>query len=408
MKKVILLSLIFISMAFVGFSQDCYTQAANKPSTYASNFQNFINPIGKPASWDISKMKPQLAKVESWMRTTLNGFTGAKLMYGNNYFFDPGGTDFLYKSTGLKGNCQAIMMFFAYYCYENKNTIETEGESGSNLKVDINNVFTSGLCSDVGVFTINGKQAFRVLEKNSTEGRFDYYDLRKRMNFNDTVYTSKTDLFLIRNSDKPVFISLTRKEYLQQLLKDVEANMIKDIASAKAEYTPVAEAANKLNFDEELKRMDNSKNYTPEQMAPYRKRFIETWETEKQKYDKRIAYTETESAKVKEVLLEYLKKPEEWLGSGFGTFFSNSYTEKGIKSYLDHLDIYTESKEDYTRSEVVSINPDYFNNALSMDVPQLILLTLNKNGYLYMHKLAEMIKKPGALTPLEAILTPGN
>jgi hypothetical protein len=415
MKKVILpavqhlLSLIVLYLCLtpqVSFSQDCNTQAANKPSAYAPNFQNFINPIGKPASWDISKMKPQLAKVESWMRTMLNGFTGARLMYGNNYFLDPRGTDFLYKSTGLKGNYQAIMMFFAYYCPENKNTIETEGESGSNLQVDINNVFRSGLCSDVDVFTINGKQAFRVLEKSSSEGRFDYYDLRKRMNFNDTVYTSKTDLFIIRNSDKPVFVPVTRKEYLQQLLKDVEANKIKDIASAKAEYTPAAEAANKANFDDALKRIDNSKNYTPEQMGPYRKRFIETWETEKQKYDKRIAHTETEFARAKDVLLEYLEKPEEWLGSGFGSFFSYSYTEKGIKSYLDHLDIYTESKEDYTRSEVVSINPDYFNKALSMDVPQLILVTVKKGGYLFMYKLAELVKKPGALKPLEAILIP--
>ncbi len=228
------------------------------------------------------------------------------------------------------------------------------------------------------------------------------------MYFDDTVYTSKTDLFLIRNSDKPVFISLTRKEYLQQMLKDVEANKIKEIASAKEEFTPDAEAANKAKFDEELKRMDNSKNYTPEQMAPYRKRFIETWETEKQKYDKRIAKIETESTKVNEVLLEYLKKPEEWLVSGFGSFFSDSYTEKGIKYFLDHLDIYRESKEDYTRSEVVSINPAYFNKALSMDVPQLILVTVNKGGYRYMYKLAELVKKPGALNPLEAILTPGK
>ncbi len=72
----------------------------------------------------------------------LKDFTGAKLMYGNYYFLDPRGTDFFYMSTGLKGNYQAIMMFFAYYCYENKNTIETEGESGSNLQVDINNVFS--------------------------------------------------------------------------------------------------------------------------------------------------------------------------------------------------------------------------------------------------------------------------
>lgn len=403
MEKNILLSVFCLLLTQASFGQDCNTQAANKTATYDPNFQNIVNPSGKSSPLDISKMKSQLAKVESWMRTTLKGFTGAKLMYGNYYFLDPTGTDYLYKSNGLKGDYEGIMMFFAYYCYENKNTIETEGESGSNLRVNINNVFREDLCSAADVFTINGKQVFKVLEKTSSDGRMDYYDLRKRMDFSDTINTSKKEFFLIRNSDKPVFIPITRNEYLQQLLKDVEENKNKEIASAKAEYTPEAEAANKAKFDEDLKRMDNSKNYTQEQMAPYRKRFIETWETEEQKYNKRITYAETESAKVTELLLDYLKKPEEWLNSSFADFYPYSYTEKGIKSYLDDLDIFAESKEDYTRTEVVSINPDYFNKALSMDVPQLILVTLNKGGYPYMYKLAEQIKKPGALKALEAI-----
>jgi tetratricopeptide (TPR) repeat protein len=399
---------LYIVPVCIVYSQDCNTQAANKPTTYAPNFQNFMNPVGKPASWDITKIKPQLAKVESWMRTMLKGFTGAKLMYGNDYFLDPTGTNPFYKTSGLKGNYKSIMMFFAYYCYDNKYPIETEGESGSSMTVDFNNVFAGDLCKDFTGLTINGKLAFLVLEKSKTAGRIDYYDLRKRMNFNDTVYTSKKDIFLIRNSDKPVFIPVTRKEYLQQLLKNAEDYKITEIASAKLDYTPANEAANKAKFDEELKRIDNSKNYTPEQMAPYRKRFIETWETEKQKFDKRIARVETETTQSKEVLLEYLKKPQEWLGRSLGSFYSYSYTANGLKSYFDHLDIYTESKEDYTRSEVVSINPDYFNKALSMDVPQLIMLTLTKNGYRYMYKLADLIKQPGALSPLEALMNPGK
>jgi hypothetical protein len=397
----------FLFSGWFALGQDCKTQAANKPATYDPNFQNFTNPLGKPASWDVSKIKPQLAIVESWMKNMLKGFTGAKLMYGNNYFFDPSGGNSLYKTSGLKGSYQSLMMFFAYYCYENNNKIFTEGESGSDLKVDFNNVFNGDLCTDAG-FAINEKFAFRVLEKSTTEGRIDYYDLRKRMNFNDTVRTSKTDLYIIRNSDKPVFIPVTRKEYLQQLLKNAEDYKTSEIALAKLDYTPANEAANKAKFDEELKRIDNSKNYTAEQMAPYRKRFIETWETEKQKFDKRVGHAETEAAKSKDLLLEYLKKPKEWLDRGFDYFYSYAYTANGLKSYLDHLDIFTESKEDHTRSEVVSINPDYFNKALGMDVPQLILITLSKNGYGFMYELAKKMKQPGALTPLENILAKGR
>ena len=419
MKKVIPRALLKFSLFIMfcllivqaSFGQDCKTQAANKASTYDANFQNFVNPIGKPASWDVSKMKPHLAKVESWMRNLFKGFKGAKMMYGNYYFFDPRGTDFLFKSTGLKGSYQAIMMFFAYYCYENKNKIETQGESGSNLQVDINQIFgtdpffSSGIGANI---IINGKSAFKVLEKTSSEGRIDYYDLRKRMTFDDTVFTSKTDYFLIRNFDQPVYIPITRREYIQQLFKDFDTHRNNEIAAAKEEYTPAAEAANKASLDDQLKRIDNSKTSTPEQMAPYRRRLIETWETAKQKFDKRIARAETETAKSKEILQEYLNKPQEWLGRSFGFFYGDSYNAKGLKSYLDHLDVYNESKEDYTRSEVVYINPAYFNKALGMDVPQVILVTVNKGGYPYMHKLAGLVKQPGALTPLEAILNPGK
>jgi hypothetical protein len=160
MKIMLLLSRVYLPVSFIvfylsitplSFSQDCNMQAANKPSTYDANFQNFVNPVGKPASWDISKMKPQLAKVESWMRTMLKGFTGAKLMYGNYYFLDPTGDDLHYKTSGLKGSYESKMMFFAYYCYENNSKIFTEGESGSNMQVDFNNVFMGELCKDRSV-----------------------------------------------------------------------------------------------------------------------------------------------------------------------------------------------------------------------------------------------------------------
>ena len=98
-------------------------------------------------------------------------------------------------------------------------------------------------------------------------------------NVNDT-YGSKDDYIVIRNSDQPVFIPITRKELLLQLLKDIDASQASRMAAAKSQYDPKNEAANKAAFDAELKRIDNSKSYTKEQMAPYRKRFIETWQTE--------------------------------------------------------------------------------------------------------------------------------
>ncbi|MBL0135373.1 MAG: hypothetical protein IPP79_16060 [Chitinophagaceae bacterium] len=57
------------------------------------------------------------------------------------------------------------MRFYAYYCYENRNEVFTEDESGSFAAVYFNNVFITSLCTNVGVFTVNGKAAFAMFEK---------------------------------------------------------------------------------------------------------------------------------------------------------------------------------------------------------------------------------------------------
>ena len=92
-------------------------------------------------------------------------------------------------------------------------------------------------------------------KKTIAEGRVDYYDLRKRMDFNDTIYTSKRDIIIIRNSDKPVFIPITRKEYLQQMLKDVEASRAKQKEMMTGNYNNNVKA-----FEEEMKVYKLDKN----------------------------------------------------------------------------------------------------------------------------------------------------
>ncbi len=113
------------------------------------------------------------------------------------------------------------MRFFAYYCNDNSNNIITEAESGSYIQVVFNNVFASGMCEDVGVFKLTGNLLLRYLKKITADGRIDFYEMRAKSN-NDDTYTSKHDYIIIRNSDKPVFIPITRQEYLQQMLKDIE------------------------------------------------------------------------------------------------------------------------------------------------------------------------------------------
>jgi len=401
----VLLSLLLLQNSF---GQDCATVAANKCEPVTRGADQFMN-MGsrKPASWDITHMKQHQAKVESWIRSLLTGFTGAKVAYTNEYSLDyinggPAVEDF-YKATGIKGYCGSTTRFCAYYCLENNNTVHTEGEAGSWIYVTLNNIFSynlvDGLVKDVGLFSINGKFAFRALEKNHSEGRIDFYDLRKRMNFSDTVYTSKADIIVIRNSDKPLFIPITRKEYLQQLLKDIEASRLKQKETMTAIYNN-----NAKSFEQEMKAYKLDKNYTPEKEAKRRKWF----EEDQAKTQKLVDKIDADVDGSLETVKQYLQKPTEWLERHLHYFYASAYTAKGITQYFEGLDTYKESQDDYTRSEIVSINPDYFNKALSSDVPQLIMVEVAKNAYPYMYKLSEKIKQQGALTSLAAIVNPGR
>lgn len=406
-----ILILITLLIFHDGYGQDCIKQAANKASTLERGQDEFIGAVSstqKPPSWDITKMKLNLGKAESWIKNKLAGFTGTKLDYSNNYYldYDHGGYgENFYKATGMKGSYGSKLRFFAYYCYDNNPKINTEAESGSFMSVIFNNVFISDLCTDVGVFTVNGKPAFKVLEKSKSEGRKDFYDMRATSNVNDTLYTSKHNFIIIRNSDKPVFISITRKEYLEQMLKDIETYKVKATELQNSVYKSQLKS-----FEEEMRiYKTKDKSYTAEKEAKRRKWFNE--DVNPEKLAGQLKKMENEVKDTKQLISEYLGKPNEWLGRGFTSFYSGSfetYDPRGVKKYFDKLDTFSESKEDFTRSEIVSINPAYFNTTMGSDVPQLIMVHLSKKSYAHMLKVTKLIMEPNALVSLEAMLNSGK
>jgi hypothetical protein len=412
MKKIFVA--FFLIPVQVCLGQDCNTQAASKPSQFERWQDNYSDRNGisykKAASWDISKMKLNLVKAESWIRSRLTGFTGAKLCYSNNYNLDfiPAETDkvspsfieHFYNATGIRGACMSNMRFYAYYCYDNKIPIQTEEECGSFVQVNINNVFASTLCTEIGVFTINGKYTFKIFEKSRSEGMIDIYDLRAKY-VNDSIYTSYRDVFIIRNSDKPLYIPITRKEYLEQMLKDIEVYKMKSKSFRVSNYENSQKA-----FEKEMSVYKSSdKSYTAEKEAKRRKWFNEDNNPEKLAKDLKKLEDEVIGAKL--VINEYLGKSQEWLGRGFRDFYNGSfenYYPAGLRKYFEELDVYTESREDNTRTEIASINPAYFNKSLGKDMPQLIAVTVLKGRYPHMLKVARLVKQPGALAALEELL----
>jgi len=403
------LIVLLLSTVQIGFAQDCKTLAANKPSTLVpsqDSYFDFSFYTSKPAKWNVTKMKSRLSAAESWTKNLLAGFKGAKLLYYNTYWLDyvvsegGNGNDVtFYRATGIKSFYSSKMMFFAYYCYDNSSTIHTEGESGSNVQVVFNNVFASGLTTDAGVYTVNGKSAFKIFQKKRSEGRIDFYEQRVQDNATAKIYTTK-DFIVLRNSDKPLFIPVTRKEYLQQMLKDIETFGTRDTKSMTEVYTQ-----NVKQFEAEMKiYKEKDKSYTPEKEAKRRKWF----EEDQEKLKKIISKTSPDADAAKGVIQQYLKKPTAWLNRGFKDFYSYStYTAAGVTQYLESMDKSFVNGEEETGEEIVSLNPAYYNNKLSADVPQVITVYLQNGTYAHMLKVNKLIMQPGALAPLLALLNPG-
>ena len=376
-------------------AQDCETDARRKSEPWKRTEDMHATPQEKPAPGEAAKMTLNFDKMESWIRSLLLDFTGAKVGYSNYHYLGLNADQNFYKQTGINGSYSSTTRFWDYYCFANK--VHTNGEAGSFVYININNVFNSDLTNEVGVHSVNGRPVFMVVEKHHTEGRVDFYDLRKMADGRDTLYASKSEFIIIRNSDKPLFIRITRKEYLQQLLKDIEASRSKEKATMTGMYNNNIKA-----FEAEMKAYKLDKQYTPEKEAKRRKWFEEDQAKLTKVIDKIDGDIDAALAEVN----KYLQKPSDVLNRTVKSSYLTSYTGKNMVKYLEDLDRFYETRQVFTPSEMVYLNPDYFNKTLSRDVPQLIKIDLIKKGYWYMYPLATKVKSPGILTPLIAIVNP--
>ena len=222
-------------------------------------------------------------------------------------------------------------------------------------------------------------------------------------NVSDTIYKSKNEFIILRNSDLPVFIPITRKEYLEQMLKDIDVYKDKQ----KTELTDLYRIQVKQFEDDVTIKKTYDKTYTAEKEALERKRYLEKWTPEN--LAKEINKTEVEVKDGRAMIQQYLQKPLEWLNRSIKQFYSGySYKTIGLKDYFERLDVIALSSEEETGTQIVFLNPAYFNKSLGADIPQLIMIYLPKGTYPHMKKLAQLIHQTGTLSPLEAILSQGK
>ena len=184
------------------------------------------------------------------------------------------------------------------------------------------------------------------------------------------------------------------------MLKDVESWDPKDNKMMNDIYTQ-----NFKSFEAEMKAYKQDKNYTPEKEAKRRKWF----EEDQAKLKKQNSKISPGADAAKEVIQQYLQKPAAWLNKGLNNFYSfSTYTAAGVTQFIEDLDKIRRNGvgeiEEETPEEIVYLNPEYFNNKITADVPQLITVYVQNKNYAHMVKAAALVKQPAALAPLAALL----
>jgi hypothetical protein len=365
-KKIVVIFILLLQQ--LSYGQTCAERAANKPGTISKHPYETSGTLSK-TPFNAAKVTANLTVVENWIKERFKSFTGAKMNY---WLTDPnGGSSYsknFRKITGTSGDYSLTMYFFSYYCYANSEKIYTQEEAGSSILVFFNNpINDQHLAEDIDgrtLDTVKGHKVFKVTAKKKTEGRKDYYEEIRRGNIKDSL-PSKFEAILLRNSDKPVFIPFTRKEYLEQILSDIDP-----------------------------KTEESVKNY--KKIGEYNKAGNN---------DKLIAQVINDAKESKALVNQYLKKPADWLNKTINdSYYYTDYSKAKLEEYVKRLDYVNPQFADDSRNELCYLNPDYFNKSIPNDVPQLILISIVKSAYPHMKKAAGLVKEPGVLAPLEALL----
>lgn len=345
------------------------------------------------------KMKPHLAAGIDWLKSKSANVTGTKLaeyyyVYqhgtaadkheGNAwyhatgrlpYFFSKVNSSGLFCDNGRVRSYQGPANIFVYINYANElvRPMTMLDEKGNAVPL-----------------RINGKVIFEVPHIKRSEGRVDYYEYPGPppptiVNYDKWEFING---YIIRNSDKPFLIPCTRKEYLQQYLLEMEKyyKKTRNQILKETNVTPPEEIDKALRDRiAEIRKLteQNAYGYAKSDLGFRIKKAEEFYRNKKEEEAGKINNLTREAdeqyAASVQMIRDYLRETASAelqksvpyrLGEKLtNTLYDPSFTQRT----LDRM----EGVKPGTRywgdtKELCYINPSYFNNALSPDLPQLI------------------------------------
>jgi hypothetical protein len=439
MKQLLFFIAIYPVTVLAQPSQTCDVNNYSPKWVASQDFRTYYGPHEKyrTKNFNEAKMRPHLQVALNWVKQQAANVKGSKeVRYYNNFmwgFPNPEllPTDFWYQATGLISNYYLRFINNGLYCNGNR-LITLNGPANIYVSFNYFRHFVRPISkavdgsADIPV-RINGKPVFEAPIPKRSEGRVDHYEYPGPPT-EDVANFSKWEFinsYIIRNSDKPLLIPFTRKEYLEQYLVEMQ-DYYKRIRQMRLQYTQVKSPE---EIDKELQaRIAEIKKlteqgawgYSKESMAHRIKTAEEHYRNLKEEEANKIKNLTrqadenyTESVRL---IKEYLQKQPAAILAG-PVHYTNGhrlvnaeFETSTVQKLLNELVYEKHAKQLWTwgsTKQLAYFNKDYLNYNLPPDVPQFIAVEfVNLDGvHKNLNEIVNNINRNYDFSALKALLT---
>lgn len=376
-------------IAFPDYSQDFY-----RHSTAGTQ---------QMKSWNFPAMKPRLNASLDWTQELAAGIKRSnEAKYQFEMYYGPGNPEELftnawYMATQRNGGYTLRIKLHDVICrpygiatVDGPAEILVSFNFFHKLAENITKIDESGNKNPV---LIKGKPVFLVPEPKRSDESNDHYEFpgpvpNYVVNFSRWEFL---DAFVLRHKNKPLFIPVTRKEFLKYYLASIEEKYKneKKLIIENTQVTPPEEIEK-----EREARLDEIKRFTEQGAFGYSaSNYEHRIKTANEFFDNKRS---DEAGKIRELtrvldenyqesvmlLNEYLTKtPLTVLQKSIRrlpTVFTDPHS---VRKMLENLEDVPGQRMWGQNTEVCFVNPDYFDNSLPNEVPQLIVIEFINNEY---------------------------
>lgn len=404
--------LIFFLVPFFAFSQelpcneDSFTPKWIALPDYSQEFYRHSAEGSKHMkAYNFSAMKPHLNVALNWIKDLSADIKRSKeAKYQFEMYYGPGNPEELFTNawflaTGRNGGFGLRIKLHDVICrpygvatVDGPADILVSFNSFHKFAESLTTIDESGNSIPV---RINGKPVFLVPSLKQSEKNHDYYEFpgpvpEYVVNFARWEFL---DAFVIRNSNKPLFIPVTRKEFLENHLVKIEEKYhnekkvilenIQVVPDEEIEREREVRIAEIKKFTEQGAYGYSESNYE-HRIKTANEFFNNKKSAEADKIRNLTKELDENYAESVRLIKDYLvNSPASVLENPIRKVPATFTDPQSVKRMLENLEDAPDMRMWGQNTEVCFINRDYFDNTLPGHAPQLIVIEFVNNEYVH-------------------------